>query len=125
MGGEHLMDLSQGDAKQALRAQELHFSPIEVLLGNRVRQWSIWHLSTCSRLQDTPIPHMQFSYQGLRTVAKHVELSKEYGLVMDVKLNKNESTFIVATMLEPSWEYLPFTSRVTPPCQGPLKIDSE
>jgi len=122
--GEHLVELNQEDVKRALHAQELHFSPIEALLGNRVQQWSIWHMSTCDELKGTPIPHMVFSFYGFPTKATLHNFSKEHGLEMTVKLNLKESNFKTTTMLETSWDYLP-TKHLNPLNQGPLKIDLE
>lgn len=118
------MEMAQEVTKYALHARELHFSPIEALLGNRVRRWSIWHMSLCNELQGTPIPHMVFSFEGFRTVAKLHKFSKERGLVMDTDMFSDRITFATVTLLETSWEYLPFASHVNPPDQGPLKIDS-
>jgi len=121
--GQHFIEVNQKDVKRALRAQELHFSPIEALLGNHVRQWSIWHLSVCGRLQDTPFPHMVFSYIGFHSVVKLHTFSKDDGLVIDEVMHTRESTFRTVTMLETAWDYLPCACHVNPPDHGPLSID--
>lgn len=121
--GEHLTDVGQDIIARSLHAQELHFSPVEALLGNRMRQWSIWHMSICNQLRDTPIPHMVFSYEAYRTVAEPRKFSKYDGLEMGMEMFSDATTFRTVTMLETSWEYLPVTSHVNPPDQGPLKID--